>query len=802
MKKCLFRLRILVSIVTATLFYSGALAQNPWNGKVVLQAFWWDYYNNNYPNGWSNYLADLAPRLRDMGVDAVWIPPSIKNAGPNSNGYGPFDNYDLGDKFQKGNLKTRLGTKDELLRMIAVMHANGIEVIQDVVLNHMSDAGSSLGSGGQDLNGTSALTNSGYKNFRYVSYTNPATDESAANYLGRNGRWSKNWPNFYPNQFNTVNTNDWNSILFGPDISFESNAYGTSSNATYNPAQSADYMRTGARNWMVWFKKQTGADGFRFDASKHYPYWALQDFIYNVKYNASWANGGANMFSVGEYIGSASEMDTWINNVKTSNSGTEDLVGTFDFSLRNGIKSMVDGNGGFDLGSIPTYQQTNRFRTVPFVNNHDTYRPIKDANGNYTGWDSGNEIGGHIDAFNIRLSAAYTLMFAVDGSPQVFFEDLFNVGGTSKRYTHLPTSTVDLPTRSDIQNIMWCHQKLNFKKGSYKVRWQAQDLLLIERGYKAGPENSYAIIGVNDNFNTWQSANIQTDFGPNKQLHDYSGANINDVFTDATGKVTIWVPPCDGSNLRRGYCIWGPAGITGGFAPAQKNTTQEWEMANDLGDAHVSSLKQGGAVPASSTALRTVGKVFNENGKTITVTVTPTNATKNLTINIYNSANSIVATTSGLGTLTLNYTPTATGFYTFKVKNTSATNPAQNVFVKATYTAPKIASTSTFPAKLLSNAIEETEPDEIAERNLSLVGAYPNPFSQATLIAYTIAEQSNIQLNVYDLTGRKIKTIVDKTAEAGEYNDYFDSNGLENGTYIIELKTATSSKKLKVVLIQ
>jgi alpha-amylase len=802
MKKCLFRLQTLVSIVTATLFHSNVQAQNPWNGKVVLQAFWWDYYNNNYPNGWSNYLADLAPRLRDMGVDAVWIPPCIKNAGPNSNGYGPFDNYDLGDKFQKGNLKTRLGTKDELLRMIAVMHANGIEVIQDVVLNHMSDAGSANGSGGQDNNGTSLLTNSGYKNFRYVSYTNAATDESAADYLSRNGRWSKNWPNFYPNQFNTANTNDWNSILFGPDISYESNAYGTSTNATYNPAQSADYMRNGARNWMLWFKKQTGSDGFRFDASKHYPYWALQDFIYNTKYNAGWANGGANMFAVGEYIGSSADMDTWINNVKTSNGGTEDLVGTFDFNLRGGIKAMIDGNGGFDLGSIPGYQQTNRFRTVPFVNNHDTYRPIKDANGNYTGWDNANEIGGHIDAFNIRLSAAYALMFAVDGSPQVFFEDLFNVGGTSKRYTHLPTSTVDLPARSDIENIIWCHQKLNFKKGSYKVRWQAQDLLLIERGYKAGPENSYAIIGVNDNFNTWQSANIQTDFGPNKQLHDYSGANSSDIFTDATGKVTIWVPPCDGSNLRRGYCIWGPAGITGGFAPTQKSTTQEWEMANDLGDAHVSSLKQGGALPASSTALRTVGKVFNENGKTITVTVTPTNATKNVTVNIYNSANTIVATTSGLGTLTLNHTPTATGFYTFKVKNTVATNPAQNVFVKATYTAPKIASTSTFPARLLNNAIEETKPDEIAERNLSLVGAYPNPFSQATLIAYTIAEYSDIQLNVYDLTGRKIKTIVNKTVEPGEYNDYFDSSGLENGTYIVELKTSTSSKKLKVVLIK
>ena len=36
--------------------------------KVVMQGFWWDYWNSNYPNGWANYLADLAPRLKNMGV--------------------------------------------------------------------------------------------------------------------------------------------------------------------------------------------------------------------------------------------------------------------------------------------------------------------------------------------------------------------------------------------------------------------------------------------------------------------------------------------------------------------------------------------------------------------------------------------------------------------------------------------------------------------------------------------------------------------------------------------------------------
>ena len=54
--------------------------------KVVLQGFWWDYWNFNFPYGWANYLTELAPRLKSMGIDAVWIPASAKNSSPGSVG--------------------------------------------------------------------------------------------------------------------------------------------------------------------------------------------------------------------------------------------------------------------------------------------------------------------------------------------------------------------------------------------------------------------------------------------------------------------------------------------------------------------------------------------------------------------------------------------------------------------------------------------------------------------------------------------------------------------------------------------
>ena len=47
----------------------------------------------------------------------------------------------------------------------------------------------------------------------------------------------------------------------------------------------------------------------------------------------------------------------------------------------------------------------------------------------------------------------------------VFFEDLFDIGYNGNRYGHNPKDSIELPMRSDIVNIIWCHQNLEFKNG-------------------------------------------------------------------------------------------------------------------------------------------------------------------------------------------------------------------------------------------------------------------------------------------------------------------------------------------------
>jgi len=742
---------------------------NPTNRQLVLQGFWWDYWNNNYQNGWANYLAELAPRLKSMGIDAVWIPPSIKNTGTNSVGYAPFDHYDLGDKWQKGNVKTRMGDKDELLRMMAVFKANGIDVIQDIVLNHVVGAGSQTGSGGQDPAAMDDGQTNRYKNFRYTSFATPGNNETSLNYYARAGRFPKNWQNFYPNPNNACCTNEINSAYWGPDISYESNAFGQSSNAlTYNPTQTSDYMRNGMRNWMIWYKKQMGWDGVRLDAVKHFPASVSEDILWNLQNNAGWASGGTDLFSVGEWVGGINEMDSWCNQVQNRS-------GTFDFSLRGNLRNIVAGNGNYDLATLPGSQQLNRQRTVPFVNNHDTFRPQLNSQGNYVGWNTA--LGTEVEPNDGRNSMVHAIALAVDGAPQIFFEDLFNIGYNGNRFTHDPKIDSTLPARSDIENLIWCHQNLRFKEGAYLVRWQAADALVIERQAKA-------LVAVTDSWTQWQNlTGVQTSWADGTILIDYSGANGTAQRTVyGGGKVDISIPPCDGSAAqgRRGYSVWAPQGITDNYVRPAENIVQEWEMADDLGDSHISSLQQGGALPSNSKDCRTVGRIYAKAGTDMIFSVFPSDTLSGIQLVILDKDCQSVDSISQTGPYDFTITAAYDGWYTMRIRNATQTQPGQTCWVKANYRAPEAVVTTGVKNKCACTASSTIGLEDLSNLVFSI---YPNPaFNEITIETGEMDENANVL--VTDLSG---KEILKSQIEKGGTITNLNISQLEEGCYFISI---------------
>ena len=70
---------------------------------------------------------------------------------------------------------------------------------------------------------------------------------------------------------------------------------------------------------------------------------------------------------------------------------------------------------------------------------------------------------------------------------------------------------------------------------------------------------------------------------------------------------------------------------------------------------------------------------------------------------------------------------------------------------------------------------------------------YPNPFNPVTTINYTLPESGQVSLAIYDIMGRRIKTIVEQYQDSGNYSVSFDGTGLSSGTYIYLLKVSTTN---------
>jgi hypothetical protein len=82
---------------------------------------------------------------------------------------------------------------------------------------------------------------------------------------------------------------------------------------------------------------------------------------------------------------------------------------------------------------------------------------------------------------------------------------------------------------------------------------------------------------------------------------------------------------------------------------------------------------------------------------------------------------------------------------------------------------------------------------------------YPNPFNPATEISYSLAQKGRVRIEVYDPTGRKIRTLVDRDRQAGEYTavwDGADDSGrrVGSGIYVCRMTTGRFVKTIKMAV--
>ncbi len=77
---------------------------------------------------------------------------------------------------------------------------------------------------------------------------------------------------------------------------------------------------------------------------------------------------------------------------------------------------------------------------------------------------------------------------------------------------------------------------------------------------------------------------------------------------------------------------------------------------------------------------------------------------------------------------------------------------------------------------------------DLTEKGFELQQNYPNPFNSSTTIQLMLVNPSNIELNVYDVTGKLITVIAKMRHQSGTLRFNFDASGLPSGSYIYSVK--------------
>ena len=297
------------------------------------------------------------------------------------------------------------------------------------------------------------------------------------------------------------------------DFTWEHSDFGRGLNFS-NPRTHDELIKAGA-----WRTDTLGTQGLRIDYAKGLPGNFLLDYI-----------------STPDLSGQFTFVEYWDENPDVlatyAKAYVNNKISVLDFPLWGKLKDMEMGNGYFDMRNLVNagYIGRDADHAVTFVENHDTDVSYPTTRNKHLG---------------------YAYILTQQGYPCVFWRDYFDYG-----------------LKSVIDNLIWIHEKI--ASGSTVYRWADSDLLVYER--EGGTK---LLVGLNDNQSTTRTEWVQTGFGANVALHDYSG-HMGDTQTNEHGYVQISVP---GSS----FVALAPPGISGNFTQHPSYyVTQQFTGADDL----------------------------------------------------------------------------------------------------------------------------------------------------------------------------------------------------------------------------
>lgn len=364
---------------------------------VLFQYFHWYYSEKG--TLWRDVARD-AHSLRENGITAVWLPPACKGAhGKTDSGYAIYDLYDLGEFDQKGSVRTRWGTKQELIDAVKAIQDAGMEAYADVVLNHRCGADETEIVDVIEFvhdDRTQALPDSQHKAEVYTKFTCP----------GRGGKYSDFvWTHQHFTAVDYKAEGDEPHKLyriagkqFAQDVGPEQGNYDYLLGADLD-LHHAD-VDNELREWGKWLVDTTNVNGFRFDAAKHMSASWMKNYLNFLRAHF----GDRELLSIGEFASPD------LGLVRSYIEQTERTIKVFDFPLQHKLAAASKKGSEFDMRTLfdDTLVSADPEMAVTFVNSHDT-QPRDNADSYTDDW--------------FQPLAYAAILLRKDGYPLVFYTD-------------------------------------------------------------------------------------------------------------------------------------------------------------------------------------------------------------------------------------------------------------------------------------------------------------------------------------------------------------------------------------------
>ncbi len=99
-------------------------------------------------------------------------------------------------------------------------------------------------------------------------------------------------------------------------------------------------------------------------------------------------------------------------------------------------------------------------------------------------------------------------------------------------------------------------------------------------------------------------------------------------------------------------------------------------------------------------------------------------------------------------------------------------------------------------------SVSTGQTDWVFPVNVAIQSIYPNPFNNSTTVTYQIPKSGQVNLSVYDISGRLVDQLVDAYYKMGEHTITFNTKDLASGMYILHLKTEAGTHSRPVTLLK